>query len=141
MSHSLQNAEKSLSVILINLVDNMKSVIKRCSHCQCEYTYYLSGFYCHIPLNDKDYCPNCKKLIIKTLDTTPKKYKCEYKEIPIDKELLSVFKKLKDKEENGQKDEFTGKAWLNDSSDSNVDECKLPPPIGKVFYREFIINC
>lgn len=133
----------------------MKSVIKRCSHCQCEYTYYLSGFYCHIPLNDKDYCPNCKKLIIKTLDTTPKKYKCEYKETPNDKELLSVFKKLKDKEENGQKDEFTDKAWLNDSTDSykkaipidrkhenfNVDECKLSPPIGKVFYREFIINC
>lgn len=133
----------------------MKSVIKRCSHCQCEYTYYLSGFYCHIPLNDKDYCPYCKKLIIKTLDTIQKKYKCEYKEIPIDKELLSVFKKLKDKEENGQKDEFTGKAWLNDSTDSykktipidrkyenfNVDDCKLPPPIGKVFYREFIINC
>ena len=111
MSHSLQNAEKSLSVILINLVGNMKALLK--------------------------------DVVIANVNipTIPKKYKCEYKEIPIDKELLSVFKKLKNKEENGQKDEFTGKVWLNNSTDSNVDECKLSPPIGKVFYREFIINC
>lgn len=205
MNHSLQNAEKSLSVILIILVNNMKSVIKRCKHCQCEYTYYLSGFYCRIPLNDKDYCPSCKKLMIKALGGIPKKYKSEYKEIPIDEELLSIFKKLKDEKENKQgvincstivceplvydnvelyshngksyalcknndeinfhlfllseldiqKNEFTNKAWLNDSPDSykkgsplcrrlgnlNANEYKLPPPIGKLFYTDLTNNC
>ena len=182
----------------------MKSITKRCKHCRCEYTYYLSGLYSRIPLNDKDYCPSCKKVMIKALGSISKKYESKYKEIPIDEELLPIFKGLKDEKEshqgvisastivcepliydnvelynhNGnsyalcknnnenvnhlfllsefdiQKNEFTGKAWLNDMPDSykkgsplcrriesfKVDECGLPPPNGEVFYRDLIDN-
>ena len=33
------------------------------------------------------------------------------------------------------------KDCFNKDENFNVDDCKLPPPIGKLFYREFIINC
>ena len=46
---------------------------KRCRHCGSEYEYQSSGYDCNNPYNDKDYCPECMKIILEVLNKQPVK--------------------------------------------------------------------
>lgn len=50
----------------------------RCIHCQDRYFYQLSGEGCQRSENDKKYCPECMKVILKALEGVPKKKEIVY---------------------------------------------------------------
>lgn len=52
----------------------MMHYMKRCTHCKTVYAYQASGYGCHDPLNDDEYCPDCKKVIVDALKDVPKKF-------------------------------------------------------------------
>ena len=76
----------------------MRTAIIECKHCLTNYITQLSGSYDAIDTpkeyQDKDYCPECKKVIVEALAKIPQKYKWENlptDEISLD-ELLSIEK-------------------------------------------------
>lgn len=77
----------------------MKTYKTRCKHCGREYTFQASGEGCLDNYNDKDYCPTCKKAIVDALSKVPKKFVGIYKEIPLDNNLLPIFKEIKEEDE------------------------------------------
>lgn len=80
----------------------MKTYITRCKHCGMEYTFQASGEGCFDNYNDRDYCPTCKKAIVDALNKEPKKFVGRYKEIPLDNNLLSTFKEIKEEDEKNR---------------------------------------
>ena len=46
---------------------------KRCQHCGSEYEYQAYGCGCRSQNNDKDYCPECMKIILEALNKQPVK--------------------------------------------------------------------
>jgi len=50
----------------------------RCNHCLSVYLYFVTGNPPWNPYNDRDYCPNCKKAIVETLNKIPQKYERTY---------------------------------------------------------------
>lgn len=46
-------------------------VYRRCLHCKDRYEYQQSGHGCLGDLNDGDYCPGCKKVILEALSAVP----------------------------------------------------------------------
>lgn len=61
--------------------------MKRCKHCKTVYTWQASGDGCFHELNDENYCPVCKKVIVETLKSIPQKFKkvwVETKEVTYD---------------------------------------------------------
>lgn len=67
---------------------------KRCIHCNSEYEYQASGDGCLDDLNDKDYCPECKKAIIAALAIIPKKFRGMWKSESFSPEFLKELFKL-----------------------------------------------
>lgn len=53
----------------------MMHYMKRCRHCNTIYAWQASGDGCFRELNDEDYCPDCKKVIVEALKSVPKKFK------------------------------------------------------------------
>jgi len=45
---------------------------RRCVHCGIRYSHQRSGEGCGNPLNDSYYCPDCKAVILKALETVPR---------------------------------------------------------------------
>jgi hypothetical protein len=48
---------------------------KRCNHCSVRYYYQSSGHGCDSRLNDPSYCPGCRDVILKALDSVPPRVK------------------------------------------------------------------
>lgn len=48
---------------------------RRCLHCRIRYFYQVSGGGCFEALNDGNYCPECKQVLIHALRETPVKVK------------------------------------------------------------------
>ena len=87
--------------------------IRRCLYCGKEYQYLVSGgYYCFNHLNDYRYCPRCKEIIDKALETNvPKNDMISHKPFPCDKfddNLLSVMSSIRDNVRNDN----TGKNHL-----------------------------
>lgn len=68
---------------------------KRCRHCGSEYEYQASGCGCRSPNNDKDYCPECMKIILEVLNKQPVKFTKRYMEID-NKSLIDELLKVKE---------------------------------------------
>lgn len=54
----------------------MKIMIRRCKHCNVVYRYQASGEYILGPpkeYNDKEFCPDCKKVVLKALSKVKKR--------------------------------------------------------------------
>ena len=68
---------------------------KRCRHCGSEYEYQASGCGCRNPNNDKDYCPECMKIILEALNNQPVKFTKRYMEID-NKSLMGELLKVKE---------------------------------------------
>lgn len=77
----------------------MQTERRRCTHCGSEYSYQISGYGCQYEVNDEDYCPDCKKVILNALSNVPKKFTNKWKEIPYDEKLVQGFNSLKKDEE------------------------------------------
>ena len=87
--------------------------IRRCLYCGKKYQYLASGgYYCFNHLNDSRYCPRCKEIIDKALETNvPKNDMISHKPFPCDKfddKLLSVMSSIRDNVRNDN----TGKNHL-----------------------------
>ena len=79
--------------------------IRRCLYCGKEYQYLASGgYYCFNHLNDYRYCPRCKEIIDKALETNvPKNDMISHKPFPCDKfddKLLSLMSSIRDSARN-----------------------------------------
>ena len=68
---------------------------KRCRHCGSEYDYQSSGYYCHNPYNDKDYCPECMKIILEALNKQSIKFTKLYMKVD-NKSLIDELLKVKE---------------------------------------------
>ena len=60
-------------LVLLQKRQYMILEFKRCRHCGSEYEYQASGYACRSPNNDKDYCPECMKIILEVLNKQPVK--------------------------------------------------------------------
>lgn len=79
--------------------------IRRCLYCGIEYQYLAGGsYYCFNHLNDDRYCPRCKEIIDKALETNvPKNDTISHRPFPCDKfddKLLSVMSSIRDNVRN-----------------------------------------
>ena len=59
----------------------MQSYIRRCKHCQSEYTYRINGHRWGLQDYVSDYCPECQKAIDEALGKIPVKYEHKWKKI------------------------------------------------------------
>ena len=71
----------------------MRLAIHNCKHCGTEYTHQWSGNYDAVDtpkeLRDKDYCPDCKKVVNEALLLIPKKF--DYKFVDTDEVDLDTL--------------------------------------------------
>ena len=96
----------------------MITYFKHCSHCGITYLYQASGDGCLNELNDKDYCPTCKKAIIDALNTIPVKYIEKWKLVSnIDYNDLELLK-----ENNENKFKISKLVGLNNSNNNCVEQ-------------------
>ena len=51
---------------------------KRCRHCNVRYGYQGSGYGCDAPLNDGDYCPDCKQVLIDAFADVPRRVEKDF---------------------------------------------------------------
>lgn len=114
----------------------MLTYSKHCKHCGNQYMYQASGNGCLNTYNDENYCPECKKAIIDTLNKIPIKFVEKWKKInDINyNEFLKPIKDdyLKNKEEKDKtfKEKYGVNSLANsfkivhsvDSSNNKVEE-------------------
>lgn len=73
--------------------------MRRCHHCMVTYAYQSSGPDCHEETNDRDYCPECKAVIVEALRTVPRRVE-QFWEVVTGKEADQVLEKKKQNEED-----------------------------------------
>lgn len=77
---------------------------RRCKHCEIVYIHCVTGSAIDDPLDDGDYCPNCKKAVVNALKDIPPAVEKIWKSVS-GIEAKRVLKGLEDKErrcKNGQ---------------------------------------
>jgi len=91
----------------------MKLAIHDCIHCGTQYTHQCSGSYDAVDTpreyRDKDYCPDCKKVIFEALSNIPKKF--EYKFVVTDEVNLETLLRW-EKEEIEDAKKIGSHEWL-----------------------------
>ena len=76
--------------------------LKRCNHCQSRYYYQASGNGCFQPLNDSNYCAECKAIIIQALESIPVKRTSKWIDDNEDPNvLLNVYDEFRKNNPNG----------------------------------------
>lgn len=72
----------------------MKITKHECVHCGTPYRFVASGFVEEPKINDKTYCPDCMRAILKTLDSIPKKF--EHRHIVVNDVTIEELKKAQE---------------------------------------------